>query len=243
LAISIMLTGLILPFWALSTLFLGEMGVYALLCGLIFLIGRGIIRMIAFPGASRKVAGDIENEFAKYSIRMIDISCTCLHEVATALLSAVEDNGVVKNPGALNQLPQLWSRAQNYRNRILAVFLDVLTYMQEDGNSLVLTTEASDGTNHTPPGPFGPNFSRFGNNRLTGDIGSFGSLPVSMHGDSGSFVLVIALAHGLCVFLLLLLHHVDQGQIGRFRVAQTTQEHRRVNGRIGGIRRSHVPGW
>jgi hypothetical protein len=189
LALSAILTGLIFPFWALSK-FITEIGVYALLCGLVLLIGRGIIRMIAFPGASRKVAGDIEGEFAKYSIRMIDVSCGCLHDIASVLCA--ED----VNQSTLIQLPQLWGRAQNYRNRILGVFLDVLTYMQEDSNSLVLA-ETSD-VNPPPPGPFGPSFSRFGNNRLTGDIGCFGSLPVSF-----TALLVIFSAHGS-----ILLHYV-----------------------------------
>jgi hypothetical protein len=188
-AVSAILTGLIFPFWALSK-FITEIGVYALLCGLVFLIGRAIIRMIAFPGASRKVAGDIEGEFAKYSIRMMDIACTCLHDIASVLCA--DD----VNQSTLGQLPQLWGRALNYRNRILGVFLDVLTYMQEDGNSLVLT-EVSD-VNPVPSGPFGPNFSRFGNNRLTGDIGSFGSLPVSFR-SVASFVWLLL---GSCSFVL-----------------------------------------
>jgi hypothetical protein len=79
--------------------------------------------------------------------------------------------------------------AQNYRNRILGVFLDVLTYMPEDSNALVLAETLE--VNPPPPGPFGPNFSRFGNNRLTGDIGCFGSLPVSF-----AALLVIFSAHG-----------------------------------------------
>lgn len=45
------LIGLWLPFWLLSFV-LTEWGVYLLVIGAIFLIGRGIIRMIAFPGSS-----------------------------------------------------------------------------------------------------------------------------------------------------------------------------------------------
>ena len=40
-----------LPFWLLSFL-VTEWGVYALGGGCVFLLGRGIIRMIAFPGSS-----------------------------------------------------------------------------------------------------------------------------------------------------------------------------------------------
>jgi hypothetical protein len=58
------------PFWLLSFL-LTEYGVYAMAVCTIFLIGRSIIRLIAFPGASQKVTKEIEAEFAKYSVRMI----------------------------------------------------------------------------------------------------------------------------------------------------------------------------
>lgn len=40
-----------LPFW-LCSLVVSEIGVYLLSVALIYLIGRGIIRMIAFPGSS-----------------------------------------------------------------------------------------------------------------------------------------------------------------------------------------------
>lgn len=47
----LLLIGLWLPFWLLSFL-ITEWGVYFLVVGAVFLIGRGIIRMIAFPGSS-----------------------------------------------------------------------------------------------------------------------------------------------------------------------------------------------
>ena len=39
------------PFW-IFTFFVGELGVYCLLLLAVFMVGRGIIRMIAFPGSS-----------------------------------------------------------------------------------------------------------------------------------------------------------------------------------------------
>jgi len=39
------------PFW-IFTFFVGELGVYCLLLVAVFMVGRGIIRMIAFPGSS-----------------------------------------------------------------------------------------------------------------------------------------------------------------------------------------------
>lgn len=173
LAFSTVLCGITFPFWALSKL-ISEIGVYCLLLGLIFIIGRGIIRMIAFPGASRKVAGDIEGEFAKYSIRMIEISCTGLYDLSSIL--CVED----VNQSTLSQLPQLWHRTQNHRDRILGVFLDVLSCLQQD-DSLILTESAVEPQS---AGPFGPDYTRFGNNRLTGDLGNLSTLSVCSSGFS-----------------------------------------------------------
>lgn len=52
----LLLIALWLPFWLLSY-FVTESGVYAMVIGAVFLVGRGIIRMIAFPGSSN-VSGD-----------------------------------------------------------------------------------------------------------------------------------------------------------------------------------------
>lgn len=47
----VLIVGLWLPFWIFSFL-VGEIGVYCSVVLSIFMIGRGIIRMIAFPGSS-----------------------------------------------------------------------------------------------------------------------------------------------------------------------------------------------
>ncbi len=47
----LMLISLWLPFWLFSFI-ITEWGIYAFVIGVVFLVGRGIIRMIAFPGSS-----------------------------------------------------------------------------------------------------------------------------------------------------------------------------------------------
>lgn len=160
----LVLLGFTLPVYLLSMV-VTEWGVYVIFVGTIFLIGRGIIRMIAFPGASRKVTADIEGEFAKYTIRMIESAASCIVDVANAL--CVEEI----HSGSYQQLPSLWQRVQSFRNRVLGVLLEVLVYMQNNStNSLELSAGATES--------IGINFSQFGNNPIAGDIGSFASLPV-----------------------------------------------------------------
>lgn len=45
------LVALWFPFWLFSFV-IGEKGIYTMMIGAVFLIGRGVIRMIAFPGSS-----------------------------------------------------------------------------------------------------------------------------------------------------------------------------------------------
>ena len=121
--------------------------------------------MIAFPGASRKVTSDIEGEFAKYTIRMIESASTSIIDLASVL--SVED----VHSGSSQQLPALWKRVQSFRDRVLGVLLEVLLYMQNNStNSLALSAE--------PTTTNGIDLSKFGNNPLAGDVGCFTALPV-----------------------------------------------------------------
>ena len=65
-----------LPFWLLSFV-ITEWGIYLLAVFTVFFIGRSIILLIAFPGASQKVTATIETEFAKYSVRIIMFFMRC----------------------------------------------------------------------------------------------------------------------------------------------------------------------
>ena len=150
------------PFWLLSFA-ISEWGVYLLSVGFIFFVGRSIIRMIAFPGASQKVTADIEKEFARYSVRMIVSALSSMIEVATIL---VGNNGSESSQGMSNyELPGLWRRAKTYRDRVLGMYFDVL---------LVLYNQPS-----TSAGSTSPDITKYGNNRLSGDIGNLSGLTVS----------------------------------------------------------------
>jgi hypothetical protein len=157
------------PFWLLS-LIITEWGVYATVVGLVFIIGRSIIRLIAFPGSSHKVSSEIENEFAKYSVRMIISSSNSIVDLASAILSASKagaDSGS-SNPGyAYYEIPGLWKRAKSHRDRVLAVYAEVLTFIFErsDESSNSATTDVT----------------KYGNNRLAGDIGDLSGLTVRVH--------------------------------------------------------------
>jgi hypothetical protein len=156
------------PFWLLS-LIITEWGVYATVVGLVFLIGRSIIRLIAFPGSSHKVSSEIENEFAKYSVRMLTSSSNSIVDLASTILTASKAGADgSSNPSyAYYDIPGLYKRAKSHRDRVLAVYAEVLTYIFEhsDESSNSATTDVT----------------KYGNNRLAGDIGDLSGLTVRVH--------------------------------------------------------------
>jgi len=55
-------------------------------------------------------------------------------------------------------VPGLWTRAQSYRDRVLGMYLDVLTYLyREPGSEAVSANDTQ---------------TRYGNNPISGDIGN-----------------------------------------------------------------------
>lgn len=156
-----------LPFWLLALL-VTEWGVYALSVAGGYFIGRCIIRMIAFPGASRKVSTDIEKEFAKYSVRMLQSGVQSFAEVAS-IMSANPNHP--KRVSVLKgyTLPSLWSRAKTYRNRVLGVYLEVLLHIYQQA------PESSTGAQR--------GFTKYGNNVLSGDIGNIAGLSAQAQND------------------------------------------------------------
>lgn len=180
LAVYLILISVWLPFWLMSFL-VTEWGVYAVAIGTVFLIGRSIIRLIAFPGASRKVITDIEGEFAKYSVRMIETATESLIDLATVFEPREQGGEKSLDNRTLHQLPGLWRRVKSFRDRVLGVFLEVLryTYQQDTVSTLSLSTSSNHSEYaNTTPSIYGPGLTRYGNNRLTGDIGTFASLTV-----------------------------------------------------------------
>jgi hypothetical protein len=173
-----------MPFWLLSFV-VTEWGVYAAAVGVIFLIGRSIIRLIAFPGASRKVVTDIESEFAKYSVRMIAAATSSLIDLAIVFEPREQSGDQHLDNRTMYQLPGLWRRVRGFRDRVLGVYLEVLRYIyQQDSISSLSLSTSSDHSQHAKisASSYGPGLTRYGNNRLSGDIGNVASLTVRMHG-------------------------------------------------------------
>lgn len=160
-AVYLIFVSLWFPFWLLSFL-TTEWGVYALAVGTVFFAGRCIIRLIAFPGASQKVTGEIEAEFARYSVRMVTSAADSFAEVAAALTSNDKTAG---SSGSSYQLPGLWKRAKSFRDRVLGVYLEVLLYIFQQPSESSVNHASSD-------------LTKYGSNRLSGDIGNLSGLTV-----------------------------------------------------------------
>lgn len=158
------------PFWLLSFL-LTEYGVYALVVCTIFFVGRSIIRLIAFPGASQKVTKEIEAEFAKYSVRMIVSASTAMSELASAIIHTLEatvagaGNKATATVSPHGNIPGLWRRAKMVRDRVLGVYLEVLLYLYQQAPTSCNSNQDAF-------------INKFGNNRLHGDVGTLGDLTV-----------------------------------------------------------------
>ena len=148
------------PFWLLSFL-VTEWGVYLLAIAFVFLVGRSIIRLIAFPGSSHRVSSEMEHEFSKYSVRMVVFSANGIVDLASTISKAAEGGG---NNMTFYEIASLWKRAKSYRDKVLAVFADTLTYILDNGQI----------SSH----PSQPDLTKYGNNRFTGDIGDLSGLTV-----------------------------------------------------------------
>mmetsp|Transcript_24343 Transcript_24343/g.67449 ORF Transcript_24343/g.67449 Transcript_24343/m.67449 type:complete len:517 (-) Transcript_24343:3409-4959(-) len=148
-----------LPFWLLSFL-LTELGIYLIGVGTIFLVGRSIIRFIAFPGASKKMMLDMEREFSKYALRMLVAAAESSRETASCLLQACSAN---PNQSAKDMLPAYWKRTETYRNRVLAVFTETLMVLYQEHSAESFQMSEGD-------------LTKYGNNRLSGDIGNLSTI-------------------------------------------------------------------
>lgn len=183
LAVNMVFVMLWLPFWLLSYL-VGECGIYALTVGTVFMVGRAIIRLIAFPGSSHRVSGEIEKEFAKYSVRMITSSANSLVDLSVAILGASKTSGmsaVGDNSHSLSsyEIPSLWKRAKSYRDRVLGVYAEVLHYTFQDNRPV--EPPSSNGSRSSAGST--ADMNKYGNNRLVGDIGDLSGLTFEAKAD------------------------------------------------------------
>jgi len=161
-----------IPFWILSFPLVSEGGVYCAVVVTIVVVGRAIIRMIAFPGSSHRVSSEIEKEFAKYSVRVLTASATGVGELAAAV------RGASGSRSSASEIPQLWNRAQSYRDRVLSVYAVVLQTTLGDTDSS--SNSNANASNTSPSGGGGgsssSNLNHYGNNVLVGDVGNLSGL-------------------------------------------------------------------
>jgi hypothetical protein len=163
-----------LPFWALSFI-VSEWGVYAIAIMTVFMVGRAVIRLIAFPGSSYRVSGDIEKEFTKYSVRMITSSANSIVDLAVAILGSSKSSSSIDEKSlTLFEVPAMWKRVKSYRDRVLGVYSEVLHCTLED------RTETAPGSMISSSSP---DLNQFGNNRLVGDVGDLSGLTTEAKSD------------------------------------------------------------
>lgn len=157
--------GIWFPIYLFSRL-VGEKGIYALTVVTIFTVGRSIIRLLAFPGSTNRVSSEIEKEFSKYSVRMLTASSISIMDLAQAIGSAGTAQSGPQSY-TVYEIPAMWKRAKSYRDRVLAVYKEVLQYIYDDSSD-----QASS--------PIMSNTTKYGNNKLSGDIGDLSGLTVSV---------------------------------------------------------------
>jgi hypothetical protein len=164
-----------LPFWGLSFV-VSEWGVYTIAVMTVFMVGRAVIRLIAFPGSSYRVSGEIEKEFAKYSVRMISSSANSIMDLAVAILGSSQPGAIANsnNNTSFYEVPSLWKRAKSYRDRVLGVYSEVLHCTLQDRPELAPTSSHSTSS---------PDLNQFGNNRLIGDVGDLSGLTSEAKAD------------------------------------------------------------
>ena len=179
---------LILPGYLLSFL-VTEYGVYLILLVVLWRLGRFVLRMIAFPGATPRLRREIEGEFQRYSVKMLDNAVEAIGELAMLIISK-ENSALLggrdvkmermlgKTYGRYDVIP-LWQKVSHYRDRVLGMYHDVLhCLLVEDGNGL---GEGEDDSGLT----------RFGNNPMHGDVGKL--LDVSENAKAGGKELISVL--------------------------------------------------
>jgi len=162
---------------------IGEIGVYVALVLLVFGIGRFIVRYITFPGGSSyRVPTEISQEFAKYSIRILDNAANVCIDLSNHLLTSSSRK---KSSRFLSDFCTLWERVVQYRDRILEVYRDTFRCLhdcQGQATEIHISTDltlacttATEGIQDTEV----IHRTEFGNNILKGDIGT--TTPISSY--------------------------------------------------------------
>lgn len=184
LAILLLDSFVILPGY-LAAKIITEFGVYVSMVLIIRAIGRSILRILAFPGSTRRLVNEIEGEFQKYSIKMLmHTQSTCV-DLARILISLGEERNLLGSKSDkddehgskkksqmkklqnlfavdanLHDVLMLWKKVKQYRDRILSVFHDVMERLSSPEEQRAGEIQSS----------------MYGNNPLVGDIGDLTSI-------------------------------------------------------------------
>jgi hypothetical protein len=132
-----------------------------------------IYRLLAFPGSSQRVSGEIEKEFAKYSIRMLQTASNTVIELASFIVKLDTENTSNNN---YYEVSSAWKRVQSYRDRVIGLYHQVLAFIYEEAPVPgVFPTTTAAATNNS-----NSQLNAFGNNRLSGDVGNLSGITVSV---------------------------------------------------------------
>jgi len=199
----------ILP-WYLASLVITEPGVYLALSIIVYILGRFVLRLIAFPGSTHRVCSEIENEFAKYSIRVLDNACDHIIEFTTLLLHLCSQSKDEQIQNILHHrtnasrnihvgqyrymdLFPIWQKACIYQTKVFGMYHNVLhCLLIEDGIGSKTTQIHAQSQTHperngqtqtrqkNKPNPF---LTIHNNNQLVGDIGNLSNITVQAKED------------------------------------------------------------
>ena len=114
---------IIFPGYVVSLL-LTEVGLYLSIITAAWCLGRWIIRIITFPGSTYRLYNDIEVEFAKYSIRILDHCLDTTLDLTHTLFQLKGKDVITKSD--LHGASMLIRKTFIYRNCVFAVFASVL---------------------------------------------------------------------------------------------------------------------
>jgi hypothetical protein len=159
------------PFWVLSLL-VTEVGVYCCFVATVFIVGRGVLRSLAFPGSSHRVSGEIEKEFARYSVRVLTTASGSLIELGNSFrVVSGSSNGQLHH----YNIRSFWKRAKSLRDRVLVVYASVLkATLREGGHHRAVANGSNGGLDIDID--IRRNNNSSGNNGLVGEIGDLSGL-------------------------------------------------------------------
>ena len=118
---------------------------------------------------------EIQGEFAKYSIKILEAMCDELSELSVAIQS---------RSTLQYELRIKWERAEKYRRRVIGMLHSIISHLSGDEDDVQLVTK-NDGDDESCLS----NLDSYGNNIFVGDLGQF---PDSLREDSDSFTHLLA---------------------------------------------------